>query len=257
MAPSHLPDLQAIWKELCQKTLPAAAAAKDPSQSKWPIHVDHCFARIILDTIVGIDTPWKEKLKSPAYRHMTEPQLERCIELGFKILDGAVDLVALNERSLALRGKGKGVKRKRSQEVKSEEDEDEGERRKSSLVLQRDSSSVNRDQDQNRNHKLTTGEISPYFTTPSPSTKDPSPPSDLTPWLQKIALCHKTPFQKRVLTALCQVPRGKFTTYAALSTFLNACPRAVGTALRENPFVPDVPCHRVLATGGGIGGFRG
>jgi len=84
-----------------------------------------------------------------------------------------------------------------------------------------------------------------------------TPPQDLTPYLKKIALCHKTPFQKRVLTALCQVPRGQYSTYGTLAKHLSSSPRAVGNALRENPFAPYVPCHRVLATGGAIGGFKG
>lgn len=33
--------------------------------------------------------------------------------------------------------------------------------------------------------------------------------------------------------------------------------RAVGNALRRNPFAPQVPCHRVVATGGALGGFKG
>lgn len=31
----------------------------------------------------------------------------------------------------------------------------------------------------------------------------------------------------------------------------------MGNAIRNNPFAPHVPCHRILATGGGIGGFHG
>lgn len=80
---------------------------------------------------------------------------------------------------------------------------------------------------------------------------------DLTPYLKKIALSHKTPFQKRVLTLLCQVPRGQYTTYAAMARHLSSSPRAVGNALKNNPFAPQVPCHRVLASNGGIGGFMG
>ncbi|KAH8597876.1 DNA binding methylated-DNA--cysteine S-methyltransferase, partial [Bisporella sp. PMI_857] len=66
-----------------------------------------------------------------------------------------------------------------------------------------------------------------------------------------------TPFQKKVLTTLCQVPRGQYTTYAAISKHLSSSPRAVGNALKNNPFAPQVPCHRVLASGGGLGGFCG
>ena len=89
----------------------------------------------------------------------------------------------------------------------------------------------------------------------SPATSTQS--EDVTPYLKKIAFSHKTPFQKRVLTALCQVPRGQYSTYGALAKHLSSSPRAVGNALRNNPFAPYVPCHRVLATGGAIGGFKG
>lgn len=94
-----------------------------------------------------------------------------------------------------------------------------------------------------------------------PPLKTSTPPKtaveDLTPYLHLISHSTKTPYQKRVLTLLCQVPRGHHTTYAALSAHLRSSPRAVGNALRNNPFAPHVPCHRVLASGGGLGGFGG
>jgi len=80
---------------------------------------------------------------------------------------------------------------------------------------------------------------------------------DLVPYLKKIALSKKTDFQKKVLTALCQVPRGRYSTYGAIAKHLSSSPRAVGNALRNNPFAPMVPCHRILASGGGLGGFHG
>ncbi|RFU34549.1 hypothetical protein B7463_g1796, partial [Scytalidium lignicola] len=85
----------------------------------------------------------------------------------------------------------------------------------------------------------------------------PNVPEDLTPYLKKIALSHKTAFQKRVLTLLCQVPRGQFTTYAAMAKHLSSSPRAIGNVMRNNPFAPQVPCHRMLASDGRIGGFQG
>ncbi|RKF61335.1 Methylated-DNA--protein-cysteine methyltransferase [Erysiphe neolycopersici] len=75
--------------------------------------------------------------------------------------------------------------------------------------------------------------------------------------VKKISLSTLTPFQKRVLVALCQVPSGYYTTYKCLATFLSTSPRAVGNVLRLNPFAPLVPCHRVLASNGKLGGFRG
>jgi len=47
------------------------------------------------------------------------------------------------------------------------------------------------------------------------------------------------------------------TTYGNLARALNSSPRAVGGALRCNPFAPEVPCHRVIATDGFVGGFKG
>lgn len=80
---------------------------------------------------------------------------------------------------------------------------------------------------------------------------------DMQPQLDRIANCDKTPFQKRVLSLLCQVPRGQVTTYGLMSKHLQSSPRAIGNAMRRNPFAPQVPCHRVVATGGALGGFKG
>ncbi|KAK5689236.1 hypothetical protein LTR17_026402 [Elasticomyces elasticus] len=66
-----------------------------------------------------------------------------------------------------------------------------------------------------------------------------------------------TPYQTRVYALLNQIPRGKVSTYAALSKALDSSPRAVGGALRRNPYAPDVPCHRVISAGGYVGGFKG
>ncbi|OGV64411.1 MAG: hypothetical protein A3K19_09630 [Lentisphaerae bacterium RIFOXYB12_FULL_65_16] len=67
-----------------------------------------------------------------------------------------------------------------------------------------------------------------------------------------------TEFQHRVYEALRRVPRGRVTTYKALADFLGcgSC-RAIGQALRRNPFAPKVPCHRVIASDLRIGGFAG
>jgi len=67
-----------------------------------------------------------------------------------------------------------------------------------------------------------------------------------------------TPFQKRVYAALLRVPRGRVTTYQQLAEHLGcrSC-RAVGQALKRNPYAPDVPCHRVIASDLTPGGFMG
>jgi len=61
-----------------------------------------------------------------------------------------------------------------------------------------------------------------------------------------------------VYAALRRVPRGKVITYAALGCRVGCrSPRAVGQALRANPFAPEVPCHRVIASDLSPGGFQG
>lgn len=67
-----------------------------------------------------------------------------------------------------------------------------------------------------------------------------------------------TAFQQRVYEALLCVPEGRVTTYAQLAKAVGCgSPRAVGQALRRNPFAPEVPCHRVIASDLTIGGFSG
>lgn len=67
-----------------------------------------------------------------------------------------------------------------------------------------------------------------------------------------------TEFQSRVYEALRRVPRGKVTTYGLLARAVGCgSSRAVGQALRRNPFAPRIPCHRVIASDLTIGGFSG
>lgn len=99
--------------------------------------------------------------------------------------------------------------------------------------------------------KRATAPTTKITTITSPTTKD------MQPQLARIAASAQTPYQKRVLSLLCQVPRGHVTTYALMARHLGSSPRAVGNAMRRNPFAPEVPCHRCVATGGGLGGFKG
>lgn len=67
-----------------------------------------------------------------------------------------------------------------------------------------------------------------------------------------------TEFQYKVYDLCAQVPRGQVTSYKCITDKLNSNPRAVGAALRLNPFWPlPVPCHRVISSDGSIGGFMG
>jgi methylated-DNA-[protein]-cysteine S-methyltransferase len=68
-----------------------------------------------------------------------------------------------------------------------------------------------------------------------------------------------TPFQKKVLMAALEIPRGQVRSYAWAARKAGS-PRAfrsAGQALRKNPYAPRVPCHRVIASDGSIGGYSG
>lgn len=67
-----------------------------------------------------------------------------------------------------------------------------------------------------------------------------------------------TPFQKRVYEAAYAVPAGKTATYGEIAKKIGKpkASRAVGQALRRNPFPFIIPCHRVVSSQG-IGGFMG
>lgn len=65
------------------------------------------------------------------------------------------------------------------------------------------------------------------------------------------------PFYRKVWETLRQIPYGKTLSYGELAA-LSGSPgsaRAVGSAMRKNPLVLIVPCHRVVGSGGKLGGF--
>lgn len=67
-----------------------------------------------------------------------------------------------------------------------------------------------------------------------------------------------TSFETRVYDALQLIPKGKVSTYGRLGKYLNCgSPRAIGQALKRNPFAPGTPCHRVVNADLKIGGFYG
>ena len=243
--------LRARWSHLYKDRLPCLAKARDPVQKHWPVFLDHCFARIVLDNAVGRDSPWTEVVKAPAVKHMTIAQLEAAIQLAEKIVAGEADLAELNNRSLQLRGK----KRKAA-----------GNEEHTSPPTKK---------------QRTTPTISAYFV-PSPSSTPNVKPSvtettaveavasaertdlqtSMAAEIQRIADSSLTPFRKQTLTLLCEIPPGRYSTYQAMSDHITktshkTCARAVGSAMRNNPFAPEVPCHRILAADGSLGGFGG
>jgi O-6-methylguanine DNA methyltransferase len=70
---------------------------------------------------------------------------------------------------------------------------------------------------------------------------------------------HGTPFQQKVWNALLDIPYGKTRSYAELARSIGAPKafRAVGAANGANPIAIIIPCHRVISSGGGLGGYGG
>lgn len=66
-----------------------------------------------------------------------------------------------------------------------------------------------------------------------------------------------TLFQRRVWQQIAAIPTHQTRTYGEIAKALHNAPRAVGQACGANPFPVIVPCHRVVATAGGLGGFAG
>ena len=64
-----------------------------------------------------------------------------------------------------------------------------------------------------------------------------------------------TPFQCEVWKAIAAIPCGETRTYGALAAAIRSAARPVGMACGSNPVPLVVPCHRVVAAGGRIGGF--
>jgi methylated-DNA-[protein]-cysteine S-methyltransferase len=66
-----------------------------------------------------------------------------------------------------------------------------------------------------------------------------------------------TPFRREVYELARQIPPGTTSSYGEIANRLGkpGAARAVGQAMGNNPFPIVVPCHRVLAAGGKIGGF--
>ena len=76
---------------------------------------------------------------------------------------------------------------------------------------------------------------------------------------EKLDLTCATPFQRRVWQKTRQIPCGRSRSYGWIAEQLGqpgAC-RAVGQALGRNPLPVVIPCHRVLAADGTLGGFSG
>jgi methylated-DNA-[protein]-cysteine S-methyltransferase len=104
-----------------------------------------------------------------------------------------------------------------------------------------------------------------------------SPPADALPWMPELLaaleeylagkrvsfddipvdLTSQPPFRRRVQEACRRIPYGQTLTYGQLAAKAGnpAAVRAVGSAMSHNPLPILIPCHRVVRSNGGIGGF--
>jgi hypothetical protein len=95
-------DLTLLRERYLQRVteaLPEAAA----EAGDWPIYHDHCFARVVLDTLFqGV---WYDYIdETPAYEQLSTEELREAIKIGDKMLeDGKPTVEALNQQSLEWR----------------------------------------------------------------------------------------------------------------------------------------------------------
>ena len=93
------------YVHLTKEILPSLA--RTPGRD-WPVREDHCFQRIVLDTICG--GVWYQHLNRPAYKNLTLDQAKRAVDLCLEIAEGRADLRQLNTQSLIWRGKRRASK---------------------------------------------------------------------------------------------------------------------------------------------------
>ena len=97
---SQTDDLTMRYLKLTKEVMPKMARDK---LVQWPVKYDHCFQRIVLDTICN--GTWYEHLERPAYKHLSHNQAFKAVQLCEDIIAGLTDLNALNRQSLLWRNK--------------------------------------------------------------------------------------------------------------------------------------------------------
>jgi methylated-DNA-[protein]-cysteine S-methyltransferase len=65
-------------------------------------------------------------------------------------------------------------------------------------------------------------------------------------------------FEKSVLNLVSKIPKGKVISYKKIAEILgnSKMARAVGNALKRNPYPIKIPCHRVVKSDGSLGGYK-
>jgi O-6-methylguanine DNA methyltransferase len=74
---------------------------------------------------------------------------------------------------------------------------------------------------------------------------------------EKAPKVFQSPFAKKVYAIVAKIPKGKTLTYKQVATKAGkpGAARAVGTIMSHN-YNPKIPCHRVIRSDGGIGGYN-
>jgi methylated-DNA-[protein]-cysteine S-methyltransferase len=100
--------------------------------------------------------------------------------------------------------------------------------------------------EEGRGLKAAAGALARYFETGRLPKKRP-----------RLDLGEVSDLRREVYEALAEIPAGETVTYAELARRIDrpGAHRSVGTALSRNPIPVFVPCHRVLRSDGGLGGF--
>jgi methylated-DNA-[protein]-cysteine S-methyltransferase len=77
--------------------------------------------------------------------------------------------------------------------------------------------------------------------------------------VKKLNLSICSNFQRKVLEAEYNIPRGYVSTYGKIASYIGVegGARAVGNALAKNPFPIIIPCHRAIRSDGNLGGYQG
>ena len=91
-------QLTARLNQLTQRMLPAVAKERG-----YPVFLDHCFKRIVMDNATGAQ--WNTQIKAPFYRNAPIDTLTHAVYLAEAIYNRQTDIHVLNNRSLGYRGK--------------------------------------------------------------------------------------------------------------------------------------------------------
>lgn len=96
---TELEELRRQYLHYINVVLPSISS----NNKKYPVHLNHCWARIILDNICN--DKWSNVLSKPAYKSLNKHMLERAIKMAEGIIESSDLAVYLNNRSLGFRNK--------------------------------------------------------------------------------------------------------------------------------------------------------